>query len=201
MNKLLILAITVGICVSALTVRANEKDTTNVESSQLSSYGSVFIKSTRLMEKYNPQIGGMGAVVFRNKIAVGPFGNGLLKQIDFRSDEHYDAHSTKMNLKYGYGGLFVQYYFIRNSRFQVSVPVKMGFGLAGVYEEEKDIRVDKSRLLVLEPEIHLDIKTGNHVAISAQFGYRMAGVRDLCYVSKNELSGFSAGLGLKFISR
>lgn len=191
----------IGLSFSAFNTYAAERDSTNTNTYPLSSYGSVFFKSNRVMGKYNPQIGGMGAVVFRNRIAVGPFGNGSLASIHLKSNNAGDYNTTQMNLKHGYGGLFVQYYLISRSRFQLSLPVKMGYGLAGVYEEETDQRVDKSRLLVLEPEIHLDIKAGKHVAVSAQFGYRMASVEDLLYVSNNDLSGFSVGIGLKFISR
>lgn len=202
-----------GICMATVSIYAATPDTTQTAANlkhtlnhgsnahKLSSYGSVFIRSTRLMGTCNPQIGGMGAVVFNNKIAAGAFGNGLLIPIDFSGSSAPDNQTTKLYLKYGYGGLFVEYFLVRNNSFQLSMPVKLGYGLAGVYSEASDDRLEKSRLLVLEPELHFDIKTGNHVALSAQLGYRIADVHGLHNITDNQLSGFSVGLGLKFISR
>ncbi|MDD3742395.1 MAG: hypothetical protein PHX54_02075 [Lentimicrobiaceae bacterium] len=213
MNNLLKLSLIVSICLASVNSFAAITDTTKTAASpqqkytegsnahKLSSYGSVFIKSTRIMGKYNPQVGGMGAIVFNNKIAAGAFGNGLMQSVDFLGSNLNDNQTDKLYLKYGYGGLFVEYFLIRNSRFQLSMPLKLGYGLAGVYSETTDDRIEKSRLIVLEPELHFDIKTGKHLALSAQFGYRFADVDGLHNITDNHLSGFSVGLGLKFISR
>lgn len=213
MNNFLKLSLIASICLATVNIYAATPDSkqtaashtqTNKEGSdahKLSSYGSVSIKSSRLMGNYNLQIVGMGAVVFNNKIAAGAFGNGLMHPIDFLGNNLPDNQPTKLFLKYGYGGLFAEYFIVRNNKFQLSIPVKLGYGLAGIYNEASGDRLEKSRLFVLEPELHFDIKTGNHLALSAQFSYRFADVYGLYNITDNHLSGFSVGLGLKFISR
>ncbi len=213
MNNFLKLSLIAGICLATVNSHAATADTTKTAAGhqqtytdgsnahKLSSYGSVFVKSTRLMGKYNPQIGGMGAVVFNNKMAVGAFGNGLMRSIDFLGSNLHDNQTAQLYLKFGYGGLFVEYFLVRNNKFQLSMPVKLGYGLAGIYSEASDDRLEKSRLIVLEPELHFDIKTGKHLALSAQIGYRYADVDGLYNITDHQLSGFSVGIGLKFISR
>jgi hypothetical protein len=70
----------------------------------------------------------------------------------------------------------------------------------GVYADETDEKVEKSRLLVAEPELHFDIRLGNHVALSLQSSYRMGAVKELTHVSNNTISGMNFGIGLKMIS-
>lgn len=213
MNNLLKLSLIASICLATVNNYATTSDTTETAASRiqmhnegsnahkLSSYGSIFVKSSRLFGNYHPQIGGMGAVVFNNKIAAGAFGNGLMRPIEFLGSNLHDYQTTELYLKYGYGGLFVEYFLIRNNKFQLSMPVKLGYGLTGIYSEASDDRLEKSRLIVLEPELHFDIKTGRHLALSAQFGYRFADVEGLYNIADNHLSGFSFGLGLKIIPR
>ncbi|MEZ4981024.1 MAG: hypothetical protein R2769_05445 [Saprospiraceae bacterium] len=101
----------------------------------------------------------------------------------------------------GYGGVFAEYFFINNQRFR-STPVKLGYGAVGVYDKEADEKIEKSRLLVLEPELHFDIRLGNHLAINLQSSYRIADVKGgLNNVSDSTISGLNFGLGLKMISR
>lgn len=168
---------------------------------KFSSYGSVFLKSTPIMGNYNPQMGGMGAVVFKNKMAAGAFGHGLMQPIEFKGSNLLDSQASNVYLKYGYGGIFVEYFFVRNNKFQFSIPVKLGYGLAGIYSEASDDRLEKSRLIVVEPELHVDVKMGSHLALSAQVGYRLADVDGLYNLTDKQLSGLSVGIGLKFISR
>ncbi|MEZ5174179.1 MAG: hypothetical protein R2850_11920 [Bacteroidia bacterium] len=201
MKSIIKITIILSICMSTFKVNAQYSHSGKAAAGSLSSYGSMFLKSTRLMGEYNLQIGGMGAVVFNNKVATGLFGNGQMTPVDFTGNKLTDNNNTMLHLKYGYGGLFVEYFFIRNHQYQVSIPVKMGYGMAGIYDDESDDRLEKSRLLILEPEMNFDFKPGNHVALSAQLGYRFAAVDGLQHISNNQLSGFTVGLGLKFIAR
>lgn len=169
--------------------------------SSLSSYGSVFLKSAKIHNQYNPAIGGMGAVVFNKRIGVGAFGNGILGSIDLNGNDMENPLEGDLNLKIGYGGLFAEYFFINNKYLRMSLPVKLGYGAVGVYDSETEDRVEKSRLLVLEPELHFDIRLGSHLAISLQPSYRIGDVKGLSNVSDKTISGLNFGIGLKMIPK
>lgn len=169
--------------------------------SSLNSYGSVFLKSTRIHNQYNPSIGGMGAIVFNHRLGVGAFGNGMVGSIDFNGNDIENSPGGDLNLKMGYGGLFAEYFIINNKYLRLSCPVKLGYGAVGIYEDETDEKIEKSRLLVLEPELHFDIRLGSHMAVSFQSSYRIGDVKGLSNVSDNTISGLNFGIGLKMISR
>jgi hypothetical protein len=165
------------------------------------SYGSVFFRGTQIHHQFQAGIGGMGAVVLNKRIGLGAYGIGMPGSINFEGSDLNDKSIADLKLKMGYGGVFAEYFFIDNQRFRLSTPVKLGYGAVGVYDNEADEKIEKSRLLVLEPELHFDIRLGNHLAISLQSSYRIADVKGLKNVSDSTISGLNFGLGLKMISK
>lgn len=164
------------------------------------SYGSVFVKTTEIHGQYQPVLGGMGTVVFNDKLGLGAYGNGMLGSVSFTGSDLEGTPTADLSLKYGYGGVFAEYFFINNQLIRLSFPVKLGYGAVGVYADETDEEMEKSRLLVAEPELHFDIRLGNHVALSLQSSYRIGAVKELTHVSNNTISGMNFGIGLKMIS-
>ncbi|MEZ4852035.1 MAG: hypothetical protein R3B93_26210 [Bacteroidia bacterium] len=59
--------------------------------------------------------------------------------------------------------------------------------------------MEKSRLIVLEPEVHFDVKITKFLAIGTQVGYRLGDVDGLFNISDRNMSGFNVGLGVKVI--
>jgi hypothetical protein len=165
------------------------------------SYGSVFFRGTQIHQQFQPGIGGMGAVVLNNRIGLGAYGIGMPGSINFEGSDQNDNPIADMKLKMGYGGVYAEYFFIKNQRFRLSTPIKLGYGAVGVYDNETDEKIEKSRLLVLEPELHFDIRLGNHLAISLQSSYRIGDVKGLKNVSNSTISGLNFGIGLKMISQ
>jgi hypothetical protein len=164
------------------------------------SYGSVFLRSAEMHNQYQPILGGMGGIVFSNRLGIGAYGNGMLGSISFTGSDLKGSPETALRLQYGYGGLFAEYFFIDHPRIRLSLPVKLGYGAVGIYEDKEDERIEKSRLLVLEPEIHLDIRLSKHVALSLQSSYRIGDVKGLVNVTDQAISGIHFGIGLKMTS-
>lgn len=165
------------------------------------SYGGIYVKTDHSLGKYNPLIGGMGGVILNEKFGFGAFGNGKLGETLFENQGSIsNENHALLNLKYGYGGLFVQYFLVNSKVIGLSIPVKFGYGAVGVYEQSSDNRIERNRMLVLEPEVHFDIKLFKNMAISMQAAYRFADVGDLDYVNNSQLSGWNLGLGLIFSS-
>ena len=165
------------------------------------SYGSIYVKTDRSLGNYNPLIGGMGGVILNEKLGFGAFGNGRLGETIFESQGSVsNENSDLLNLKYGYGGLFIEYFLVKNKSIGLSIPAKFGYGAAGVYEQSSDNRIERNRMLVLEPEVHFYIKLFKNMAISLQAAYRFADVGDLDYVNNSQLSVWNLGVGLIFSS-
>lgn len=164
-----------------------------------SSYGSAFVKTTSIMDQYHPMVGGMGAVIVHENIALGGFGNALLGHPSF--EENLQDGAEEVYLKLGYGGLFAEYFLVRSSSWQCSIPLKLAYGAAGLYQQENDERVERIGLLVVEPEFHIDLRLGKHLAIGLQASYRAAFADNPLFLDEQQLRGFNLGVGLKFISR
>ncbi|HHB52529.1 MAG TPA: hypothetical protein ENK75_05745 [Saprospiraceae bacterium] len=169
--------------------------------SSLSSYGSVFVKTSKIHNQYRPQIGGMGGIVFNHHIGLVAYGNGQLGSVNLSTNDAGGANEQDLSMKFGYGGLFAEYFFINNKFLRFSLPLKVGYGAVGIYDNTTEERIEKSRLLVLEPELHFDVRLGNHVAISLQASYRFGNIKDLTNISNQTLSGLNLGLGLKMTSK
>ena len=167
----------------------------------LSGYGGLTVKSANIMRQYNPMIGGMGGLILNQRFAVGAYGHGLTGSIDFSGSDLEQPGASDLKLRFGYGGLFAEYFVINNQTIRLSTPVKIGYGAAGIYSEETDDRIEKSRLLVLEPEVHLDFRIGQHLALGINAGYRLGDVKDLYNITDRNMSGWTLGLGLKMIAR
>ena len=168
--------------------------------SEFGSYSGISLKSSNLMNQHNPMIGGMGAFVLNKRFAFGGFGHGMLGKTTLQGSNLTDSDNTDLYLEMGYGGLFAEYFFVNNKRFRLSTPLKIGYGAVGVYADKTDEKVEKSRLIVLEPEVHFDVKISRHLAFGLHTSYRLGKVKDLHNISDSMLRSLSIGLGLKFIS-
>ena len=162
-------------------------------------YFGVTAKSTNLMRQYNPMIGGMAGFVFNNRIGLGGFGHVMTGQIEFAGSDLEQPGATDLYLKQGYGGVFAELFIIRNENIQLSTPIKLGYGKVGVFSQSTESVVEKSRLIVLEPEVHFDVKITKFLAIGTQVGYRLGDVDGLFNISDRNMSGFNVGLGVKVI--
>jgi hypothetical protein len=165
-----------------------------------SSYGGMFALSSNIKGSFNPLLGGFGGVVYKQKLGFGAFGNGKLGKTEFQQMNSEGATSKELNIKLGYGGLFVEYFVMNSKRIRLHTPVKFGYGGVGIYNVETGKKQEKSRLLVLEPQLHIDIRLLGQLSLNLQGGYRLSNISDLQNISSAELSGWSFGLGLIFTS-
>ena len=194
--KHLIKAFTVSIIVlSGLNNRVSAQSNSN-----FSSYGGVFAISSNIKGDFNPLLGGFGGVIYKQKLGFGAFGNGKLGKTTFNSNLNENSASIESNLKLAYGGLFVECFVISTERIRLHTPVKFGYGAVGIYNSGTDDKLEGSRLLVLEPQLHIDIRLFSHLVLNLQGGYRFSNIADLQNISSGELSGWNFGLGLIFTS-
>lgn len=64
-------------------------------------------------------------------------------------------------------------------------------------EEDSGDKIESSRLLTLEPELHLNFRIKEFTSISIFGGYRWADTKDLINVSDKDMSGFNFGVMFK----
>lgn len=193
--KKLKINILAALIVSGLFYEVNAQTTGN-----FSSYGGVFVTSSTPTGHFNPMLGGIGGVIYKQKFGFGAFGNAKLGKTPFQPVEQGNTPASELNLKLGYGGLFVEYFALSTQRIRVHTPVKFGYGAVGVYNSA-DERIEKSRLLVIEPQLHLDVALCKHLAINVHGGYRFTNTNSLQHLANNDISGWGFGVGLLFNSR
>lgn len=158
---------------------------------KLTAYGGTFLKGSEMLGEFNLMIGGKGAIVVNDQFAFGAFGNGLVKSFDL---ENATEGLTGLETSYGYGGLFVEYIQHFDSPISLSIPVHFGIGGVKIKEEDSGNKVESSRLLTLEPELHLNFQIKEFTSISLFGGYRWADTKDLINVSNKDMSGLTYGI-------
>ncbi|RMG70882.1 MAG: hypothetical protein D6722_07930 [Bacteroidetes bacterium] len=167
------------------------------QDAKVSAYSSVFIKTTNLMNQYNPLVGGMGAVVFDDRFAIGAFGNGMLGQIEFTGTKLENSGDARLSTSFGYGGLVMEYILWSDKAIHLSVPVQLGLGRVGIDLVETGQELEASRMIILEPRLNLEANLSQQITLAANAGYRLTDVKDIYNLTDKNLSGFNFGLQLK----
>ena len=193
MKKALIMLLMTGFA-SGLMAQKN----TLFSDSHISYYTGLSLKTAPLMGQHTPLVEGMGAVVFDHTFAVGGFTNRLAGEIDFVGSDLENPGDADLSLTYDYAGIFLEYTLWPNAPVHLSFPLQVGLGRAKVEQQETDIEVERSRLIVIEPRINLEANLSQRLGLAVHAGYRWADTQDLTNLTDANLSGFNYGILLKF---
>ncbi len=118
-------------------------------------------------------------VAFQRKLRIG---GGLSWLNSSWSDNEFNSGNDVQSqyLKFGYICFYVDFVFHKTKRWQLSVPIQIGTGLAW-YQPENKFRWDpsdaKNFMLLYEPGITVQYKIVRWFGLGADVAYRFAAVR------------------------
>lgn len=119
-------------------------------------------------------------------ITVGMSFNWLDKKFSTTKDVKLGNDTITANLDFGYLGFYFEYTFYRTERWEVSIPVQLGFGSTYfAYKDgnDKQQRLSQKPIIVYEPSMTADYRFWRYLGIGAGVGYR------LMLVNNNDIEG------------
>jgi len=107
---------------------------------------SPIIEASIINKEWGINLGGKGAVIVNQKWAVGGIGKGLVSENSFLG-YNLDGEKEKdnqLNINYGAGGLFVEYYLGLDRAFHLSFPLHVMAGGISLKDEQKNTTISVS---------------------------------------------------------
>ena len=138
-------------------------------------------------------VGGEGAVLFKNGLFVGGFGNETSSLNTNKSDH---ARYKEFHKENEYGGLWIGYVYRLNQRFYLNFSGKFGGGEVS-FNDRTNLVTTYDKVWILKPQVALDIKLLKVLAITAGIGYNHFGDVNLEGQGAGKFNGFETSVGLK----
>jgi hypothetical protein len=136
-------------------------------------------------------VGGYGGVFLNHRWLIGGSGNNI-----FYTQKN-DAGKQKM--QFTYYGLYNEFYFNPQSKFQVVGSLTTGIGAMNIARnDETKARIDGDWVYVVQPSLGVSFNVFSFMRVNAKAGYRFTGeTNGSVYTGKN-VNGLNAGISLLF---
>lgn len=191
-NFLLIL----GLCISmGQAYSQNAPAGESCDSISWGAYGGPMLHMAHPSGTVSMLVGGQGAVVLNRQFALGGFGLG--NTVPGRFNGAHLGYDEDLELSMGYGGVFLEYMFIRENPFHPSISLPVGLGGASVKKAGDDEKISTTRLFVFSPRLNFEFNLGENAVISFFTGYQIISSRDNFIISDDALSNWEYGINLK----
>lgn len=163
-------------------------------------YGAPFIEASPFNKDWGINLGGKGAVIINQKWAIGGIGKGLVSENSFLGDnlDGEKEKDTRLNLNYGAGGLFVEYYLGLDRAFHLSFPLHVMAGGISLKDEQKNTTIESSALMIVEPGMNIEFNVAQNFIPALHLSYRQVLANDLANLTNGDISGLNLGLIIKF---
>lgn len=161
---------------------------------------SPIIEASIINKEWGINLGGKGAVIVNQKWAVGGIGKGLVSENSFLGDnlDGEKEKDTRLNLNYGAGGLFVEYYLGLDRAFHLSFPLHVMAGGISLKDEQKNTTIESSALMIVEPGMNIEFNVAQNFMPALHLSYRQVLANDLANLTNGDISGLNLGLIIKF---
>jgi hypothetical protein len=175
-----------------LSVLFKQNGTTNI-----GGFGGPIIKFSEINNQLAVFTGGKGGVILNHNWVLGIEGYILGTNVS--------QNLEKQDLNFIYAGVFGGYIFKWNQTFHLATSLMIGWGGVGYsddtiiysnFEHHKYLIDD--HLLILEPNLELEVNIAKHFRMGIGVQYRTALAVDLPTFNSSKLSGFSGAISFKF---
>jgi hypothetical protein len=162
------------------------------------------MRMTEMKDDLGLLMGAHGGIILNNHFVIGLGGYGLTSNFLVEDGENSDD----LYLYGGYGGLILGGIFSPREVVHIYTPVLIGAGGMEVTDRNYlnnfhrpptfNNFSETSAFFVVEPGLEVEVNVTRFFKIGLGASYRFVRESDLTTISNKDLSGFSAGLSLKF---
>ncbi len=160
-------------------------------------YGGLVWKGTQINGEFAMLAGVKGGWVINHSFVIGLAGYGLGNEVD-PLNPVIDLHR---NVEFGYGGVFMEGVFMSNKMIHLTAGVLVGAGGIALNDRHGDFDVewdDVDAVYIIEPEINVELNVAKFFRVGLGVSYRFVSGVDHTWTSNKEMSGYAAGLSLKW---
>lgn len=169
---------------------------------QWGGFGGAEMKFSEVFGEYGTFLGLKTGVVMNN-LVIGAGAEALLSGMAFEGTGSA-GETVDLSPTIGYGGLFTEYFIMRNNPVHFSASALIGPGMTWLFEQrvndlgfEDDDMVETGAFLVIQPAINIEVNVIRPVKFYVSAGYRFISGDDFERISNEDLSGLNLGFGLR----
>lgn len=131
-------------------------------------------------------------ITINEKINLGVFTGWNVNDLSFEM-----IGLPELRMKYMQGGVLTSFDQRISRLFSLNVGAKFGQGSARILGYGNDMGVLKQRVVIIHPDVGLEMSPFHFVKVKLNFGYRLMTDQKMQEIVKGDLTGFSYGLSLK----
>lgn len=163
-------------------------------------YGGPVLSYSRVLGRDALFFGGRGGWIVNHSFVLGAGGFALANRLPPPAGAPDIGEELKTEL--GYGGIWLEYIFLPGKLVHGSIGALLGGGSVAysrVRRIERQAReVESDVIFVAEPVISLELNVSRFLRLAAGGGYRYAGSVNLTGLRREDVSGFTGSVMLKF---
>ena len=193
MRKLLSLCLISFLVV--VSVKAQEDNTlfNSTRDFTVSGFGGPIFSAMPVNNSYGLAFGGGGGVVINN-FFIGGFGIG-----NYVDNSILEVNQTAYDVDIAYGGLWFGYSIKDEWLVHPFVSLRSGFGGVELYETTNDdVELMRENMVVLTPEIGVEVNIFQQLKLSTTFGYRWLSNFDNNLLRSEDYTGVIGSIALRF---
>lgn len=199
-----ILGIIIALGIFSLTAKAQESEYLigNDKEINWGGFGGPEISFSDAFGEYSTMAGFKAGVVMDN-LVIGAGFMGMLSAAEIEG-EGTEVEVVELEPTIAYGGLYTEYFFMREQPVHFSVNALIGPGAYWIFEEEitptgfhDDNLVESSGFFVVQPGVNVELNLIRPLKFYVTAGYRIVGAEGVERIAADDLSGFLFGFGLR----
>lgn len=163
-------------------------------------YGGPVLMYSRILDRDALFFGGRGGWIINHRFVLGGGGFALVTRVPPPAGA--PDIGEDLRTEFGYGGLWLEYIFLPNRLVHGSIGTLLGGGSVAYSRirriERQDRQVESDVVFVAEPVISAEMNISRFLRFSAGVGYRYVGSVNLTGLRKEDVSGFTGSVMLKF---
>ena len=144
--------------------------------------------------------GGRGGWIANHRFVLGAGGFAMTSRMPAPAGAPLGGDNLRLD--FGYGGLWLEYILWPHKVLHASFGTLVGGGAAiynrAIRAEGEDREVISDVVFVVDPVVSAEVNVLRFLRVSAGVGYRYVGSVNLVGLEKDDLSGFTASVMLKF---
>jgi hypothetical protein len=163
-------------------------------------YGGPVLMYSRVLDRDAIFFGGRGGWIVGHRFVLGGGGFGMTTRPP--APEGAPDVGEDLRLDFGYGGVWLEYILLPDKVVHATVGTLIGGGGTSYTRvrrtEREDREVESDPVFVLDPVVSIELNVIRFMRVSAGVGYRYVGSVNLPGLRREDLSGFTGSVMLKF---
>ncbi len=163
-------------------------------------YGGPVLIYSRVLGRDALFLGGQGGWIANHHFVLGAAGFAMVSHISAPAGA-VDV-GQDLRFEFGYGGLWLEYIFLPDKLVHASLGTLLGGGVVDYsrvhHADHEDRTVESDVVFVAAPVLSAELNITRALRLSLGAGYRYVGSVNLTGVRREDVSGFTGSVMLKF---